>query len=237
MENADNSPTLDPGDTGKKKTYKSEILVACIGLAGVIFTGFVSNIEKIFPQKNTIQTEYTGYRPTGNFETELRYFMEVSGQRKAIETMQEQMFKAIESRIDKEDPSSIEKFRQYEIELKTLSPRFENIIKICMPVFSKYYTTEELQELNKFYSTPIMQAYTQKSPLISQEMAPALTAILLDLSTKNQKLIEKYFPDPAKALGDALLKTFSERNEGSKAKETKDKAVGQDSAKRRSQKM
>ena len=70
---------------------KTEIVIAVIGLIGVIATGVLSNWEKIFAKGEVLTATYEGYSPTGNFETEFRYFFEVSGNRAMSEQLQEQI--------------------------------------------------------------------------------------------------------------------------------------------------
>ena len=40
----------------------NEVLIAVIGLAGILVTALLSNWEKLFPKKNVIKATYSGYR-------------------------------------------------------------------------------------------------------------------------------------------------------------------------------
>ena len=71
--------------TERKPSKRGEIIIAIIGLVGVLVTGILSNWDKVFPKQNLVQATYSGYRPTGNFETELRYYFDVSGTRQALD--------------------------------------------------------------------------------------------------------------------------------------------------------
>jgi len=68
-----------------KKSRSNEIIIAILGLVGVLATAVISNWDKMFPNRGTVAARYEGYRPTGNFETELRYNLEVTGARKSFE--------------------------------------------------------------------------------------------------------------------------------------------------------
>ena len=63
----------------------------------------------------------------------------------------------------------------------------DDVIKAYMPVYKKYYTIEELQELNKFYSTDLMQSMVKKNPSIAQELAPIQMELLTDHAEKLKK--------------------------------------------------
>jgi len=69
---------------------KSEVIIAVIGLIGIIITGVLSNWNKLNGAK-IITEEYVGYNMSDNFETEMRYYYEISGARKTAETLQNQL--------------------------------------------------------------------------------------------------------------------------------------------------
>jgi hypothetical protein len=50
--------------------------------------------------------------------------------------------------------------------------RLDDVIRELLPVYQKHFTLEEIQELNKFYSTEIMQNMAKKMPLIAHDAAP-----------------------------------------------------------------
>lgn len=74
-----------PGHSEQPRSRKYEIIIAIIGLVEVITAGLISNWDKIFAGGQISQRPDSGYRPTNNFETDLRYYFEVSGTRAAIE--------------------------------------------------------------------------------------------------------------------------------------------------------
>ena len=72
-------------------------MVAIIGAVGLVVGAAISNMDKIGPAvrgTRTFTVEYEGYKPTGIFETEFRYYFEVSGLRSSIEDLQGQLIEA-----------------------------------------------------------------------------------------------------------------------------------------------
>ena len=45
----------------------------------------------------------------------------------------------------------------------------DDLISMLIPVYSKHLTIEDLNELIKFYESPVGQKYAEKNPLIMQE--------------------------------------------------------------------
>jgi len=66
--------------------------------------------------------------------------------------------------------------------------RVEDVIKEFLPVYQKHFTLSEIQELNKFYSTDIMQGLVAKLPLITQDAAPIQVKLFEDY---DQRLSEQ----------------------------------------------
>ena len=138
-------------DKNLSKSKKNEITIAVIGLLGVLATTALSNWDKMFPNPNEIRANYSGYRATGVFETELRYFFEVAGLRSWIENTRQQLVIAMRNNLIKEYP---EKAKEINLVLDASleeAPTIHDIIRKLLPVYRNYYTIEELQELNKFY--------------------------------------------------------------------------------------
>jgi hypothetical protein len=154
----------------QSKSPKTEIIIAAIGVLGVIATGILSNWDKILGR--TVQAQYSGYRPTGDIETELRYYFEIVGLRRQFENMnrvmQDQERKSRErAGLPANGDSGM-----------TASPfdekAVDEIVRIMLPSFKKNFTIQEIQELNRFYSTEIMQAFVKKQPLVMIDSMPAI---------------------------------------------------------------
>jgi hypothetical protein len=155
-----------------KSSKRNEVIIATIGLFGVLITGTLSNWDKLFPKENLMQATYSGYRPTGNLETEFRYYIEVSGLRQGLELMQKQLLSNAEAQAITENPSDAEEIRKVFSIIGKEAIKLDDVIREMLPVYEKYFSLAELQELNKFYSTEIMQGLMKKSPLIAQDAAP-----------------------------------------------------------------
>ena len=172
-------------------TKKSEIQIAIIGLVGVLATAIFSNWDKIFPDQNVVQASYSGYRPTANFETELRYFIEVSGTRATIENMQKQLLNSLKIKLLAESPEHAEEIDAVLNTALKESITIEEVLKIMLPVYQEHFTIEEVQELNKFYSTEIMQDMIRKMPLVTQELAPLQAELIQEFQVRFTKRLQE----------------------------------------------
>ena len=171
----------------------NEIRIAIIGavatLLGVIATAAFTNWDKMFPHTGVVQATYTGYRPTGKFETELRYFNEITGARAQNEAFRtsylEQFRKAmLDKGQDVKKVNAMLDFMKEEFDGLTQ----DKFIELVLPVYQKYYTLEEMQELNKFYSTEIMQQKVAKDPLVQQALAPTFMKLQQEMI---QRMMER----------------------------------------------
>ena len=159
----------------QRNSKTNEITIAIIGVVGMIATGVISNWDKIFSKQPIVQATYSGYRPTGNFESELRYYLDISGSRQGYyDSIKEQSERLKEAMIAK-DPHSSKRITRYTNVIAEEAEKYEEVVRDMLPVYQKYFTLQELQELNKFYSTEIMQDMRKKRPAVSKELA-ALSA-------------------------------------------------------------
>jgi len=164
--------------------HSGEIVIAIIGLIGVLVTALLSNWDKLFPKKNIVKAEYSGYRPTGRFETELRYYFEVSGTRATMESMQQQLIQNEKINLLSTNPEDAETINKTFDAVTKEAIRFEDVIRELLPVYQKHFTLSEIQELNKFYSTAVMQGMVTKMPLVTQDAAPIEAKLLSDYSRR-----------------------------------------------------
>lgn len=170
---------------------KSEIIIAIIGLIGVITTGVLSNWDKLSGNK-IITEEYTGYNMTNDFETEMRYYFEVSGTRKTIESFQEEMYNNLKMKMLEDAPEDAEKTKAIIKLNKELSEEiFDKTIRKVIPIYQKYFTLAEVQNMNKFYSTNTMQVMLSKMPLVVNELAPIQQELLLEYFQELEEKMEK----------------------------------------------
>lgn len=171
-------PAPAPLPTDAKASKRGEIVVAVIGLIGVVLTGALSNWDKLFPKQNVLQATYSGYRPTGNFETEFRYYFDVSGTRQGLESMQKQLLLNAKNAALAQNPSEAKEIERFFKVVEQEAIKLDEVIREVLPIYQKHFTLAELQELNKFYSTEAMQGMVKKMPLISQDAAPAQLKML-----------------------------------------------------------
>ena len=178
-------------DKHSSKSKQNEITIAVIGLLGVLVTATFSNWDKMFPNPEEIRVNFSGYRATGVFETELRYFFEVAGLRSWVENTQQQLVVTMRNDLIKEYPDKVTEINMILDASLEEAPTIDDIIKALLPVYRNYYTIEELQELNKFYSTEIMQNMVRKTPALMQEAAPLQLELIEDHQARTAARLEK----------------------------------------------
>ena len=158
----------------------NEVTIALIGLTGVLVTAFISNWDKLFPKKNEVKAIFSGYNQTNDFETELRYYFLASGTRKLIESMVKQLLLNQKAALIQQYPEDSKKITKViEVSLEE-AITVDDVIKNLLPVYKNYFSIEELQELNKFYSTEIMQNMTKKNVGLTIEAAPIQIKLMND---------------------------------------------------------
>lgn len=167
-------------------SHKTEIIIALIGLAGIVSTAVFSNWDRMFRDTEVVEVNY---RPTQNFETELRHFVEVSGTRALVENMTQQLIQQVKSQLleQEHDPADINALTAA---ITEEAITLDEAIHKFLPVYRKYFSLEELQELNRFYSTDIMQRMTAKAPLIAQDIAPLQMELYGDYERRLVKRLE-----------------------------------------------
>ena len=171
------------------RSKKSEVTIAVIGLVGVLVTAVLSNWGVIF--HNEIRAGYAGYRATGDFETELRYYMDVSGTRKAIESTQQQLAVNYRMSLISEYPESAEAVDAVVDAVLEEAISVDEVIVALLPAYRNHFTIEELQELNRFYSTEVMQNMVRKLPLLAQEAAPVQAKLMQEYQNRLLARIEE----------------------------------------------
>jgi hypothetical protein len=175
---------------------RSDVLIAIIGLVGVVFTGMVSNWDKIFHADSVI-SERANYTPAGDFESELRVYMEKSGTRAQMEDLQGRLLDAMQQQMTTQDPADAAKIVRLIAEVKKVQPSFEDILKRLLPIYQKYYTIDEIRALNKFYSTPTMQSMIAKNPLIARDTQPILQQVMQEQQVKAQEIVQRFVAEEA----------------------------------------
>ena len=169
---------------------------ALIGAGGAVVGALLSNVDDIYrlaSRTETVTVQYSGYQPTGIFETELRYFYEVSGVRSTIEDMANRLLETRRIELITQFPERQEAIERALDAVREEVPHVSEIIDIMIPVFEKHYTVEEVQELNRFYSTEIMQNMARKQVLINPEIAPIIDELNQDTMARIEEHIRRIF--------------------------------------------
>ena len=76
------------------KQMNVAIIVAIIGAFGMTVAAFLTSWDKILGTKPIVppRNEYRIYKPSGNYEVELAYFLNISGQKQVIDSLLKQIF-------------------------------------------------------------------------------------------------------------------------------------------------
>ena len=167
----------------------SKTLVAAIGAVATVVAAAVANWDKFAGKAKDEGSG--GYRPTGVYETELRIFMELSGGRHMLESMNEQLMQQYRLNAIQESP---ERAAQINELFKTISQEtltFEEIARQVIPVYQKYFSIEQIQALNRFYSTPLMQDMVSKMQALTVEAAPIQFAMLKENQAKVAEAVQR----------------------------------------------
>lgn len=170
----------------RRRKFRPEYVVAAIGLFGGISTAVLSNWDKL--TGTTVTAEYSGYRPTGDIETELRYLLEVNGTRTMVNEMNNQVFANARTLFTQEIPDDPQRVNRLVDILKRNSFGFDDAVSDLIPIWKRHFTLDQIQQLNKFYSTPEMQTLVKIQPAILKEYMPA---VLEKVQKAQQKSLEE----------------------------------------------
>ena len=94
----------------------------------------------------------------------LNKMFEVSGTEGSYQAAIKQMFS-----MSKQQYSNVEVEIWTDLEKEFSKTSLNELTKMLVPVYSKYMTLEDLNELIKFYNTPTGKKYAKSTPLIMQE--------------------------------------------------------------------
>jgi hypothetical protein len=101
---------------------------------------------------------------TRDYEKTLKSFFKVTGSEEAYKTVVIQMMGIYR----KQYPNvSVDVFNRLEKEM--LETSINDLSLMLSPVYSKYYSKEELESLITLYKTPIMQKYISNTPALLKE--------------------------------------------------------------------
>ena len=85
----------------------------------------------------------SGYKLTGDFETELRYFIEITGRRRNSK----QLFENLRSDLIAQNPQNAEKINQLVNTALEAGPTFDETVAAEVPIYAKYYSVAEIHSI------------------------------------------------------------------------------------------
>ncbi len=94
----------------------------------------------------------------------LKTMFEVSGSEVAYQTIIKQMFTMFKSQY-----SGVETNAWNDLEKELSSASMNDLTEMLTPVYLKHMTKEDLEEMIKFYKTPVGKKYAKSTPLIMEE--------------------------------------------------------------------
>ena len=112
------------------------------------------------------------------YEAAMVKMLEVS---KTMEAMK-QMAPQITAMVKQQAPNAPEEFWQ-ELE-KTMVTMYDQIIKSMIPVYQKFLTLSDIQEITKFYETPVGKKLADSNTKIAMEAMPMAQKIAQETMTK-----------------------------------------------------
>ncbi|PCH62411.1 MAG: hypothetical protein COC19_02945 [SAR86 cluster bacterium] len=175
-----------------EKSGRREIYIALIGVLGMCVTGFFSNLDKVFPEENVVTSVYSGYQPSSDAKTEVAYLLHITGAEAQMKQQQQQLFEIQKkqfSELLEGDPEILDKM--YAI-IDDELPKFnDKIFDVTLDIQSQHFTIQEIQELNKFYSTPIMKEYIRRQPAVLKTMMDEILPIALEFQSVVQERLGK----------------------------------------------
>lgn len=158
---------------------RNEIIIALIGLAGVIFTAVISNTDKLFGDDSDVRD--VAISESNDIEVQIRYFIQVSGLRNSLETM-----KRIRIEKLKEQHQTTDEVIQCVLDNQIQN---EQLIEVMVKVFRSHVTLDELKELNRFYSSETMKSYVKASPLITRDLIAGVDNLYERMYVRNKAII------------------------------------------------
>jgi len=94
----------------------------------------------------------------------LKKMFEVSGSEESYQTAIKQLFTMYKQQYPNVDPSMWDDFEK---EFTVVS--IKELTEMLVPVYSKYLSIDDLQDLIKFYETPVGKKFAKSTPPIMQE--------------------------------------------------------------------
>ena len=139
---------------------RNEIIIAVIGLVGVIFTGVVSNWDKISSASRN------GPIVSDDINVQLRYFAETSGLRESLVALEKANAERLKHQF-RADPQTVNC-------MLDMGPSTNQMMEIAVGSLKNHFTLDEIKELNRINSLPAMVKYAEKQPAITLDLLNGL---------------------------------------------------------------
>jgi len=156
---------------------RNEIIIAVIGLVGIIFTGVISNWDKLFsPSSSATNSPVV----SDDINVQARYYIETSGFRTAMEALEKQRAERyrLEFKADKETVDC----------MLDMSIPTNQLVDIAVDGIRKHFTLEEIKELNRINAMPAMVSAASKQAALSLDLVSGLEETAQRMQRRNQAL-------------------------------------------------
>lgn len=160
-------------------SYRNEIVIALIGLAGIIFTAVISNYDKLFNDPASTANSFP-YEKIDDLDMQLRFFIEVSGFRSSMDELKRVSAEKYKLRHNASD-AVINCIQDNQIQT-------EQMIELFVKVHKNHITLQQVKELNRLYSSESMKSYTKSSPLIVRDLLAGLDSIYERMHIRNMAI-------------------------------------------------
>ncbi|WAF84549.1 hypothetical protein NRL37_21000 [Metapseudomonas otitidis] len=160
-------------------SYRNEIIIALIGLAGIIFTALISNYDKIFKNSEPSTNSFP-YENIDDLDLQLRYFIEISGFRSSMEELKKISAEKYKLKHNISD-MVINCIQDNQIQT-------EQMIELVIKSHKNHITLQQIKELNRLYSSDSMRSYTKSSPLIVRDLLAGLDSIYERMHIRNMAI-------------------------------------------------
>jgi len=131
-------------------------MIAVIGLCGVVFTGAVSNWDKISPSTPNYPVA------SDDINVQARYYIESTGFRAGLDAVEK---------------ARAERYRrEYKVSSETVDCMIDmgipttQLVDIATNVLKAHYTLEEIKEMNRIASLPIMRKVAERQPAVGLDL-------------------------------------------------------------------
>ena len=126
----------------------------------------------------------------------IRRLLELTGAHNLMQQMIEQIMSSLKTSVPGEKPETRDKIINiYEEELKK-SFRVERLNELIIPIYDKYFTSEELTSLVAFYESPLGKKVVSVLPQIFEESSTAGEKLGLEVQERAMERIKtEVLPD------------------------------------------